>query len=285
MIKGIAKELYHHYIPDTIFLKTFYYRVFHEKLDLKKPKSFNAKLQWLKLYDRNPLYTTLVDKYEVKKYVADIIGDEYIIPTLGVWNHFDEVDFDLLPDAFVLKCTHDSGGIVIVKDKSKLDKVKAKRKLEDSLNKNFYYVGREWPYKNVRPRIIAEQYLVDDSGGDLRDYKLFNFNGEVKLIQYDYDRFVDHKRKLYTQDWKFIDKQITYANEANTIIDAPPTLDLMKKLASKLSNDIPFVRTDFYSIDKKVLFGEMTFFPGSGFEKFSDKEFDNELGAWLKLPE
>jgi hypothetical protein len=284
MIKAILKEAYHRYLPDKLFLKNYYYRLFHEKLDLNDPKTFNAKLQWLKLYDRNPFYTTLVDKYEVKKYVGDMIGEEFVIPTLGVWDKFDDIDFDKLPEQFVLKCTHDSGGIVIVKEKEKLDKQKAKEKLENSLKKNFYYVGREWPYKNVQPRIIAEEYLVDDSGTELRDYKLFNFDGETKLIQYDYVRFTNHKRKLYSEDWEFINEKLTYDNEPEQVIDKPAALNTMKNMARILSDGISFVRTDFYCIDDKVLFGELTLYPGSGFEKFSNITFDYKLGEWLKLP-
>lgn len=152
-------------LPDKMYLKICYKLATGKKLDLKNPQTFNEKLQWLKLYDRKPEYTRMVDKYEAKKYVAEKIGEEYIIPTLGVWDHFDEIDFDSLPDQFVLKCTHDSGGLVIVRDKAKLDKVAAKQKIEKSLKRNYYYSGREWPYKDVKPRIIAEKYMEDISSG------------------------------------------------------------------------------------------------------------------------
>ena len=153
-----------------------------KKLNLKNPQTFNEKLQWLKLYDRKPIYTTMVDKYEVKQFVANIIGEEYIIPTLGVWNSFDDIDFDSLPDRFVLKTTHDSGGVVICSDKRKLDLDTARKKLTKSLKNNFYYQGREWPYKNVKPRIIAEKYVIDDITGELRDYKFFCFDGDPKFM-------------------------------------------------------------------------------------------------------
>lgn len=150
-------------LPDKAFIKLKYKDKFGKKINLNNPQTFNEKLQWLKLYDRNPEYTKMVDKYEVKKYVASIIGEEYIIPTLGVWNKFEDIDFNKLPDQFVLKCTHDSGGLVICKDKSKLDINEAKKKIEKSLKINYYYLSREWPYKNVKPQIIAEKYMVDES--------------------------------------------------------------------------------------------------------------------------
>ena len=284
MLRDIIKLFYHRYCPTKIFLKTYYYRVFHKKLDLRDHKTFNEKLQWLKIYDKKPIYTTLVDKYEVKKYVANLIGDEYIIPTLGVWDHFDEINFDELPSQFVLKCTHDSGGIVIVNDKNTFDKQAARVKLEQSLRRNFYHVAREWPYKNVKPRIIAEEYMVDQDKAELPDYKLFTFNGKVKLIQYDYERFTNHKRKFYDEKWKFIDTVLTYPNEPSETKDCPDALEEMEKLAEILSRNITFLRTDFYCISGKVYFGELTLYPGGGFEKFQDDKFDEKLGSFLELP-
>lgn len=169
------------FIPDKQYLQIMYRLRMGKKLNLDNPVTFNEKIQWLKLYDRKPIYTTMVDKYEAKKYVADIIGEEYIIPTLGIWDKFDDINFDLLPNQFVLKCTHDSGGLVIVKDKSQMDKAAARKKIEKSLKTNFFWVGREWPYKNVKPRIIAEKYM-EDSNDDLRDYKYFVFNGIAKAL-------------------------------------------------------------------------------------------------------
>lgn len=280
--------------PDKLWVLHKYKLVFHKPLNLDNPQGFNEKLQWLKLYDRNPLYTTLVDKYAVKDWVAERIGREHIIPTLGVWDKFDDIDFDSLPNQFVLKCTHDSGGLAIVTDKNAFladDEAGgqkgitvARKKLTKSLKRNYYYLGREWPYKNVPPRIIAEKYMVDESGTELKDYKVHNFDGEPKLISVDYGRFTEHKRNLYGTDWSFIDAQIQYQKDANHVIDRPKTLEKMLECAKVLSRGIPYVRTDFYSIDDKVLFGEMTFYHGSGFEKFSPEEFEKKLGELINVP-
>ena len=273
-----------HVVPEKWYLKRRFLKNVGYPLDLDNPRTFNEKLQWLKLYDHNPLYTKMVDKYEAKKYVADIIGEEYIIPTLGVWDHFDEIDFEQLPEQFVLKCTHDSGSIAICKDKATFDKKTAKKKLERGLRYNYYYSGGfEWPYKNVKPRIIAEKYMVDESAEQLKDYKIFNFDGMPKFIEGDYDRFTEHKCNLYTTDWTFIEAAIGYPPDPNRIIDRPKALEEMLSLAKKLSVDIKYLRTDFYSIEDKIYFGEMTFYPGSGFAKFSPDKFGLNLGDCINI--
>ena len=271
-------------LSDEEFLKRKFRCALGYDLDLEHPKTFNEKLQWLKLHDRDPEYTTMVDKYAAKKWVADRIGEEHIIPTLGVWEHFDDIDFDTLPEQFVLKCTHDSGGIVIVKDKSKFDKASAKKKIEKCLKRNFYWSGREWPYKNVPPQIIAEKYMTDESGVELKDYKIFNFDGEPKLIQVDYDRFVEHKRNLYSTDWQYIEAAIQYPTDPNHEISRPKQLEKMLELAGILAEGIPHVRTDFYCIDDRIYFGELTFYHEAGFGKFTPESFDEEMGKWIKLP-
>lgn len=212
-------------------------------------------------------------------------GEEYIIPTLGVWEHFDDIDFDKLPDKFVLKCTHDSGGLVICRDKSKFDKEAARKKLEKCLKRNYFLYGREWPYKNVPPRIIAEKYMVDESGVELKDYKIFCFHGVPKIIEVDFNRFVGHKRNLYTTSWELIDLEICYPSDENFKIAKPEHLEKLLQLATVLSQDIPHIRTDFYVINGKIYFGELTFCHGSGFEKFIPEEWDKIFGDWLKLPE
>jgi hypothetical protein len=270
--------------PDKLYLKLQYFCIFNKKLDLKNPKSYNEKLQWLKLYDRKPEYSKMVDKYEVKKYVESKIGKEYIIPTLGVWEKFDDIDFDDLPDQFVLKCTHDSGSIIICPDKSKFDYVVAKKKLSKNLMKNPYLPGREWVYKDIKPRIIAEQFMVDKISDDLKDYKLFCFNGIVKLIQVDFNRHTNHKRNLYSSNWDFINKQIEYPNDPNHQILKPKMLNRMLELASIISRSIPHVRTDFYYINETIYFGELTFYHGSGQEKFKPESLNVELGKCLILP-
>lgn len=274
------------FIPDEPYLKLMYRLRMGEKLDLNNPQTFNEKLQWLKLHDRRPEYTMMVDKYEVKKYVASIIGNEYIIPTLGVWDHFDEIDFDSLPNRFVLKCTHDSGGLVICKDKSTLDMKKAKKKIERSLKCNFYWVGREWPYKNVKPRIIAEKYLEDEPGIELKDYKLYCFNGKAGFL-YLSQGLTDHSTariNFVTLDWRPAKYTRNDYAEFEILPARPQKLDEMIKLGEMLSNGIPFCRTDFYEVDGQVLFGELTFSPGSGFTPFEEEEYDREIGSFLTLP-
>ncbi len=270
--------------PDEKFLKKKFQVVTGETLNLEHPQSFNEKVQWLKLYDRNPVYTTLVDKYEVKNYVADRIGLQYIIPTLGVWNNFDEIDFEKLPDQFVLKCTHDSGGVVICRDKNDTDWHNARRLIDRSLKRNYFYRGREWPYKNVTPRIIAEQYMTDESKTELKDYKIFCFNGEPKLIQVDFGRFDVHKRNLYTTEWDYLEASIKYPNDPAVQIPCPVKLREMLETARKLSEGIPHARVDLYSVKDKIYFGELTLHHGSGTEKFTPAELGRQMGDWLVLP-
>ena len=276
--------------PEFVLKKMFKERMGYS-LDLENPKTFNEKLQWLKLHDHNPLYTTMVDKYAVKKYVSDKIGEQYIIPTFGVWEHFDEIDFDKLPNQFVLKCTHDSGSVVVVSDKSKLDKAAAKYKLENGLRYNYYYTCYEWPYKNVPPRIIAEKFMVDEkqseSGMDnMTDYKFMCFNGIVRCVFTCTDRRSDDGLKVtfFDNDWKQLPFERHYPAAAAGSIKRPNQFGLMKQLAEKLSENIPFVRVDFYEINNQVYFGELTFYPGAGMEEFSPEKYDYILGEWIKLP-
>ena len=271
-------------ISDKRFLKILYKNRIGKKLDLKNPNTFNEKLQWLKIYDRNPDYTKMVDKYEVKKYISNLIGEEYIIPTLGVYNNFDEIDFDKLPNEFVMKCTHDSGGNIICRDKTKLDFKVVREKIEKCLKRNYYNVGREWPHKNVKPRIIIEKYMEDESKEQLKDYKIFNFNGEPELIQVDFDRFKGHKRNIYTTNWKWLNMNLVYEINKDVEIKRPHKLGKLLELARVLSKNIPFLRTDFYVINDKIYFGEITFYPESGFGKFIPKEYDKVLGDMLELP-
>lgn len=272
------------WMPDKMYLQLKYRIHFGKKLNLNNPVTFSEKLQWLKLYDRKDFYTTMVDKQNVKKYVAQILGEKYIIPTYGVWDTFDEIDFNCLPDSFVLKTTHDSGGIVICKNKSEFDKVNAKEKINRCLKRNYYLRNREWPYKNVPRRIIAEKYMIDESGTELKDYKIFNFNGEPKMIQLDYDRFCNHKRNLYTTEWDVIDVNFKYESDINKYSRRPNILPELLEMARLLSKDIPFVRTDFYIINNQIYFGELTFFPEGGFGNFSKEEMDKALGILIDLP-
>lgn len=256
------------------------------ELDLENPRTFNEKLQWLKLYDRNPLYTTMVDKVAAKDYVAGIIGEEHIIPTLGVWNDPDEIDFDALPEQFVLKCNHNSGlGMCICKDKSKLDIKRVKAELRKGLKQDYYLGGREWPYKNVPRKILAEQYMEDEVQEGLIDYKFYCFNGEPRLVHVHFDRFTAHGANAYTVDWRLLSVDITEKSNPVKYIDCPAGLKDMVQCARELSENIPFVRVDFYSICNRVYFGELTFFPDSGYCSFSPPEWDYKMGDWITLPE
>lgn len=275
-----------HFVNPEKYIKKVFYKRMGYPLNLDSPQTYNEKLQRLKLYDHNPLYTKLVDKYEVKQYVADEIGNQYVIPTLGVWDRFDDIDFHSLPNQFVLKCTHDSGGIVICKDKEHFDMSKARKLLNKHLRRNFYYMGFEWPYKNVKPRIIAEKYMEDLETQELRDYKFFCFNGVVKML------FVATERQKEGEDVKFDFFDADYNHlpfkqgheHAPEVPQKPKQFLEMKKLASKLSVGIPQVRVDLYEVNGTVFFGEMTFFHHGGWTKFDPMEWDYKVGGWFNLP-
>lgn len=272
-------------IPDEKFLKLAYQLVFDKKLDLENPKTFNEKIQWLKLNNRKDIYTVMVDKYEAKKYVAEKIGEEYIIPTLGIYDSFEEIDFAKLPKQFVLKCTHDSGGVVICKDKDTFDYRSARKIINKHLKTDCYMLGREWPYKNVKRKIIVEKYMEDSkSKDDMLDYKFMCFNGKVKCL------FICSERRsklglavdFFDREWKHLPFRRKYRN-SDKKIEKPQNFDLMIQLSEKLSCDTPFLRVDFYEINSKIYFGELTFFPGGGFEKFIPEKYDKVLGDWLDL--
>lgn len=271
-------------IPDSIYLKNAYKKIMGKNLNLRTPKTFNEKLQWLKLHNRNPLYTTLVDKYAVKNWAARQIGDSYIIPTLGVWDKFEEIDFEKLPNQFVLKCTHDSGSYFICKDKSKLDKIEAQKRFTKALKRNFFYSGREWPYKNVHPRIIAEQYMEDRNGAFV-DYKFSCFNGVVDCVMVCLDRHLnDVKFYFFDKDWNLKRLNVRGKNAPDDFtIPKPPCMDEMFEIAAKLSKDIPFVRVDLFECDGKIYFGEMTFYPDSGFDANLLPETDVYFGQKIDL--
>lgn len=271
---------------DRQYLKYWFKNKMGYYPDLDNPKTFNEKLQWLKLYYRKPILTTLVDKYAVKKYVADKIGEEYIIPTLGVWNSFDEIDFNSLPNQFVLKCTHDSGGLVICKDKSKLDIQAAKAKIERSLATDFYKLGREWPYKNVKPRIIAEKYMEDESGYELKDYKFFCFNGKCEFFKIDFDRQKSHHANYFNCACELMPfGEVICPPDYNRELKMPSNIGEMTNKAEQIASSInnAFVRIDLYNINGQIYFGEITFYPASGVGKFEPDEWDLKLGELIDL--
>jgi hypothetical protein len=283
------KELVKSFIPDEIMLQRWSAINLGSRLNLKNPSTFNEKINWLKLHDRNPLYTTLVDKYAVKKWVADKIGIQYVVPTIGVWKTFDEIEFDKLPNQFVLKCTHDSGGLAICQNKDFFDFAAARKTISDSLKRNYYYAAREWPYKNVPPRIIAEKYMEDQKSGGLPDYKFYTFNGTPKFLLLASNRHSKDKPLCFD----YFDMQFNHLTLENywhpNNVYAPPhkpeNFEKMKSLCKILAKDIPHVRVDFYEVNGHVYFGEMTFFPQGGFLRLKPNSWEKEWGSLIKLPQ
>lgn len=254
------------------------------KPDIEHPVTFNEKIQWLKVYDRNPIYAALVDKYEVKKYAADLIGGEYVIPTLGIWETVDDIEWDKLPEQFVIKPTHDSQSTIICTDKSNFDIDEAKRRLKQNLDINYFYYSREWAYKHVKPRIIAEEYLESESG-TIADYKLMCFNGKVKMSFVCTERFQKGGLKVtfFDEEWNRLPFERNHPSSEYEIMK-PYTYDRMKEAAEILSKDLLFSRCDFYEHGGKVYLGEITLYPGNGMEKFTPPEWDEKVGNLLELP-
>lgn len=276
-------------VEDKKYLKIQFKDRVGYPLNLEEPQSFNEKLQWLKLYDRNPKYTMMVDKYRVREYVTDKIGSEYLIPLLGVWDNPDDINFNELPEKFVLKCNHNSGtGMCICKDKSKLDIAKVKAELQKGLNQDYYLTSREWPYKDVPRKIICEKFMSNQNheDGGINDYKFMCFGGKVKCSFVCSERFNSDcvKVTFFDRDWNVMPFERHYPKSA-VPIQKPANYENMIMIAEKLSEDIPFVRIDLYEINGKIYFGEMTFFPGSGLEEFTPETADYELGNWIKLPD
>lgn len=272
------------HLPDRIFLKLCYYNRFGRKLNLNHPQTFNEKLQWLKLHDRNPEHTTMVDKIEVKKWVADRIGERFIIPTLSVWERAEDIDFDSLPDQFVLKTNHDSGKVVICKDKSTLDISNARKILSDSLQQDYYILGREWPYKDVKRRIFAEKYVVTPND-ELSDYKFFCFDGVPKFLFIATERNkkdTDVKFDFFDIDFNHLSLKNGHEN-ADIVPEKPDKFDEMVKIATELSQGCKHVRVDLYNINGEIYFGELTFFHHSGFVPFIPDKWDYEFGKFISL--
>ncbi len=252
-------------------------------LNLKNPQTFTEKLNWLKLYDHNPIYPKIVDKWEVMDFVKERIGEEYCVKKYGIWNSFDEIDFDALPNRFVLKCTHDSGGVVICKDKASFDKDSARKKLETSLKRNYYLLSREWPYKSIKPRILAEEYLEDSKSHSLPDYKFFCFDGEVKFL------FVATGRSEGKTCFDFFDTEYNhlpvrqhYPN-AEVPPEKPECYDEMLELSKKLSKGFKHVRVDLFQVNGKIYFGELTLTHFAGYHPFEPTEYDEIFGRYLHL--
>lgn len=285
---NLKKQPFSRIIPDSLYIRFAYFALMQRKLNLNAPVTFDEKLNWMKLYDRNPLYTILVDKYAVKEWVAERIGEKYVIPTLGVWDKFDDIEFNKLPDQFVLKCTHDSGGLAICKDKESFNLDEARKKIMKSLKEKYYYEYREWPYKNVTPRIIAEKYMEDSRDCELRDYKFYTFNGEPKFLLLATNRQKLDKPLCFDYfDMEFNHLPLTNHWHPNNS-DDPPHKPLhfkeMQSLVKRLAEGFPQVRVDFYEVNGDVFFGEMTFFDQGGFLKLHPDSWEKEWGSLITLP-
>lgn len=272
-------------IPDSMFLKIKYNLIMDEKLDLNNPKKFNEKLQWLKLYDRKAEYSLIVDKYEVRKYITEKIGDEYLIPLLGVWDKFEDIDFDKLPNEFVLKPNHTSGNVFICKDKSKINYKELKKEVNRWMKRKYYWVHREWPYKNIKPKIICEKLLKSDENKLPYDYKFHCFNGKPDNVMVCIDRETGSpKFYFFNEEWDLLKYNIAGINAPkNFTLEKPCKLNEMFEIARKLSNDFPFVRVDLYYVNEKIYFGELTLYPQSGFDKNLLKDTDIYFGKKIIL--
>lgn len=268
------------FIPDKLYLALLYKGYTGKRLDIERPKTYNEKLQWLKINDRNPNYSLMVDKYEVREYISMEIGEKYLIPIFGVYEKFEDINFEELPNEFVLKCTHDSGSVIICRDKNTFDVKRARKKINKWLKRNYFYSGREWPYKNLKPRIICEKFLEDD----IIDYKIMCFNGEPKLIQVHQNRNQsNHTIDFYTTDWEKTEIK-RRDHPSGSLIKKPNNLDEMLNISRILSKGEIHVRIDLYEVNGKIYFGEKTYYSASGFANFEKEEHNELLGSWIKLP-
>lgn len=270
------------FIPNKPYLKMVYKIKTGKKLNLKNPVTFCDKQNWLKLNDKRPEYTQLVDKIGVREYIREILGEEYLFPIYGSWNHFSEIDFDKLPDKFVLKCNHDSGSVKVITDKSSINKEELNSFFEGRLKLNPYVFGREYPYKDVKPCIVAEKYMTPEGEGDIRDYKFFCFNGKPEIMFVATDRSTDVKFDFFDMDFNHLDI-VNIHDQSGLEIKKPDMFDKMKEIAAKLSKGMKFVRIDLYEISGKIYFGEFTFFHGGGFWPMYPEKWEKTLGDLIEL--
>ena len=282
----LAKVGFYNHLDDRAYIEKIYRAKMGKPLNLENPQLFNEKLQWLKLYDRNPLYTQLVDKYRVREYIAEKIGEEYLIPLLGVWDDPDEIDFDALPDQFVLKCNHNSGtGMCICRDKSKLDYDKVRKELRKALKENFFYRHREWPYKNVHPKIVCEKYLAEIAQSEAPlDYKFACFNGKMRYVEVHVGRFLDYFANFYDENGNILPYgEAAHPPRFDSVVTLPKSFDRMIEIAEKLAGEIAFLRVDLYCVNEKIYFGELTFYDAAGLDESTSAEWDAIRGNWIDL--
>ncbi len=263
---------------DEAVIRERYKSVFGRELDLENPKTFNEKIQWRILKDRKDIYTQLADKYLVREYVKEKIGEEYLIKLLGVYEKAEDIDYDKLPNKFVLKCNHDSGSVIICKDRSTFDRKAVNKKLNFFLKRNFYYMTREWHYKNIKPLIICEE-LLEPKNKELCDYKFHCFNGKIEIIQVANSTHTGNN--MHDSEWNLL--PFHYLNENHKNLEKPDNLDAMKKIVKKLSEDFNYIRVDLYNSDGKIYFGEMTFTSNAGFGKFSPEKYDYYYGEKIDV--
>lgn len=268
---------------DKLYIKILYFLTHKIKLNLDNPKTFNEKLQWLKINKNYEEYAKLVDKYEVRDFVKKTVGEKYLIPLLGVWNKFEEIEWDSLPNEFVLKATHDCGSAIICNNKATLDVKLVEKKLNRSLKRNYFLRDRTPVYNNIKPRLIAEKFLKDSVTIIPNDYKFFCFNGKVEFIQVDSDRLAEHKRNIYNSNWNFIDLSLAHPNDKYNLDSKPSNLFEMIRVAEDLSKGINHVRVDLYNVNNKIFFGEMTFFHGGGLENFIPEIWNRKFGDLIKI--
>ncbi len=270
------------FIPDKPYLKLVYWIKTGKKLNLKNPQTFCDKLNWLKIHDRRPEYTRMADKLAVREYIKDVLGEDICIPLLGAWEHYDDIDFDALPDQFVLKCNHDSGSVKIIKDKAAMDHEALRKFFEGRLALNAFVLGREFPYRDIKPRIFAETYMISQGDVDIRDYKFLCFDGSPKLMYIITDRSNGGQKDFYDMDFSHVDITAVYPQATHTPT-RPGSFETMKAFAAKLSQDFPFIRIDFFEINGTLHFGEFTFYDDGGFWPKQPEEWEYRMGSWIDL--
>lgn len=270
-------------IPDKPYLKMLYRIKTKVKLDFENPKGYNQKLQWLKVNWFDPVAIQCADKLAVRDYVESKIGSQYLNELYGQYDSFDSIDFDKLPDSFVLKTNHGSGSLILCPDKSQFDRIAGEKKFRKWLKLNYYWIGREWVYKTIKPKILAERFLVDENNQPPRDYKIYCFHGEPKLIVVILDRFGSPKENYYDLNWNFLDLQVKFDSDRTTLVERPPQLEEILQICRTLSKPFPHVRVDIYLVNRQIVFGELTFFTTGGFKNFRTSKLDALLGGWLDI--
>lgn len=278
----VDKNKYDDMSDEELIEKMYLYKT-GKVLNLENPQYYTEKLQWLKLYDRKPIYTQMVDKIGAKLIIEEKVGKEYVVPTIGEWDSFDEINFEELPTKFILKCSHDSGSYCICRDKNTFDIKSARKKINSSLHRNYYLTRREWPYKNVPHMILAEKLLEDSSTKELIDYKFFCFNGEPKIMYISADAAKDTTTDFFDMDFKHLPIRMKDPN-AKILPQKPLQFDEMKRIAAVLAEGIPHLRVDFYIVNNHLYVGEMTFYHMGGFTPIYPVEWDKKMGDWIVLP-